>query len=81
MTQCKPRRSEPERTIRHWREWEIELVKGSRKLLDAGQDLLAAAGVRPSAHPSKLARALGPGSAGSHGRSTEPETQEPLRRM
>ena len=49
----------PERTVRHWREWEIELVKGSRKLLDAGQDLLAAAGVRPSAHHSKLARALG----------------------
>jgi len=49
----------PKRAVRHWREWEIELVEGSRDLLDAGQDRLAAVGVRPSAHQSKLARALG----------------------
>lgn len=49
----------PKRSVRHWREWEIELVEGSRDLLDAGQDRLAAAGVRASAHHSKLARALG----------------------
>jgi CHAD domain-containing protein len=49
----------PDRATRHWREWEMELVKGSRDLLEAGQDRLAVAGVRPSVHPSKLARALG----------------------
>ena len=49
----------PKQETRHWREWEIELVDGSRDLLAAGQDLLAAAGVRPAAHRSKLARALG----------------------
>ncbi len=49
----------PKRSVQHWREWEIELVKGSRDLLDAGQERLASAGVRPSAHHSKLARALG----------------------
>ncbi|WP_104138937.1 CHAD domain-containing protein [Arthrobacter sp. ZGTC131] len=38
---------------------EIELIKGSRDLLNAGQDRLASAGVRASAHHSKLARALG----------------------
>jgi CHAD domain-containing protein len=37
----------------------MELVDGSRDLLAAGQDMLAAAGVRPAAHRSKLARALG----------------------
>lgn len=41
-----------------WREWEIELVAGSRALLEAVQDRLAGAGVRPSAYQSKLARAL-----------------------
>ncbi|MHA7288684.1 CYTH and CHAD domain-containing protein [Arthrobacter sp. MDT3-24] len=49
----------PKRALRNWREWEIELVEGSRDLLDAGQERLAAVGIRPSAHPSKLARALG----------------------
>ena len=41
-----------------WREWEIELVAGSRALLESVQDRLAGAGVRPSAYQSKLARAL-----------------------
>ncbi|MCU1533124.1 MAG: hypothetical protein JWO49_2695 [Arthrobacter sp.] len=42
-----------------WREWEIELVDGTPALLDAAQSVLAAAGVRPAAHVSKLARTLG----------------------
>ncbi|MDP9984744.1 CHAD domain-containing protein [Pseudarthrobacter oxydans] len=41
-----------------WREWEIELVSGSRTLLESLQDRLAGTGVRPSAYQSKLARAL-----------------------
>lgn len=49
----------PKQAPQRWREWEIELVEGSRDLLDAGQDRLAAEGVRPSAHPFKLERALG----------------------
>ncbi len=48
----------PKRAVQKWREWEIELVSGPRDLLDAGQDRLAAVGARPSAHQSKLARAL-----------------------
>lgn len=43
-----------------WREWELELVTGPEELLDAADDLLAAAGVHPAALPSKLVRALGP---------------------
>jgi CHAD domain-containing protein len=50
----------PERKAEHWREWELELVDGSRELLDAAQGILRAAGVRPARHSSKLARALGP---------------------
>ncbi|MBG6059549.1 CHAD domain-containing protein [Cryobacterium sp. MP_M5] len=42
-----------------WREWEIELVDGSRALLDAAQERLSTVGVEPAASPSKLARALG----------------------
>jgi CHAD domain-containing protein len=42
----------------HWREWEIELVAGSRALLESVQDRLVGAGVRASAYQSKLARAL-----------------------
>ncbi|TDW31056.1 CYTH and CHAD domain-containing protein [Cryobacterium psychrophilum] len=42
-----------------WREWEIELVEGPVSLLDAGRELLAAGGIRPSIHASKLGRALG----------------------
>ena len=50
----------PETSKQTWREWEIELVDGSRKLLDTVQDVLASAGVRPAGSGSKLARALGP---------------------
>ena len=42
-----------------WREWEIELLNGPRKLLKDADTLLAATGQHPSALPSKLARGLG----------------------
>ncbi len=42
-----------------WREWEVELVDGSRALLDAAQQRLSEVGVEPASSPSKLARALG----------------------
>lgn len=63
----------PERVLRHWREWEIELIKGSPDLLDAGQDRMAAVGVRPSAHQSKLARALGRDPQGSSDSAPQPK--------
>lgn len=49
----------PERSSQQWREWELELVHGSRKLLDAGQKLMATTTAQPSRHASKLAHALG----------------------
>ena len=49
----------PDPLSQTWREWEVELVAGSRDLLDAAQARLASVGVEPSANPSKLARALG----------------------
>ena len=49
----------PDPLSQTWREWEVELVQGSRDLLDAAQARLASVGVEPSANPSKLARALG----------------------
>ncbi|MEU4193105.1 CYTH and CHAD domain-containing protein [Kribbella sp. NPDC026611] len=42
-----------------WREWEVELVGGDKLLLEDAGELLKAAGARPAAGPSKLARALG----------------------
>jgi inorganic triphosphatase YgiF len=48
-----------EATSQSWREWEVELVGGHRDLLEAAEAELATAGVTPSAHSSKLARALG----------------------
>jgi CHAD domain-containing protein len=45
-------------TSSSWREWEVELVEGSRKLLDAADDLAVTAGARPAAATSKLARVL-----------------------
>jgi CHAD domain-containing protein len=44
---------------REWREWELELVNGPEKLLEHADDLLHHQGASISAHPSKLARALG----------------------
>jgi CHAD domain-containing protein len=42
-----------------WREWEVELVQGSRELLDAVQERFATAGVQRAPYASKLGRALG----------------------
>ena len=67
----------PKRALRRWREWEIELVEGSRDLLDAAQDRLAAAGVRLSAHPSKLARALGRDPQASTNSGPNPKPKSP----
>ena len=46
-------------TVEDWREWEVELVDGTRSLLDAVEDRLLAAGASPGASTSKLRRALG----------------------
>lgn len=43
-------------TVQRWREIEVELVTGGRRLLDAVGQRLCAAGARPAAAPSKLAR-------------------------
>lgn len=48
-----------EESSRHWREWEFELVEGSRELLDASRELLTQAGISPAAHVSKVGKALG----------------------
>lgn len=50
----------PDQSSRHWREWELELIDGPRGLLDAGQKLMARAGIQPAVHGSTLAHALGP---------------------
>ncbi|MET3950024.1 CYTH and CHAD domain-containing protein [Arthrobacter sp. UYEF36] len=42
-----------------WREWELELIDGPKRLLKGADALLAETGRRPSALPSKLARGLG----------------------
>ncbi len=55
---------------RQWREVEVELVDGSRDLLDAVAELLSAAGARPAGSPSKLARALAEGYPPPDGETT-----------
>jgi len=49
----------PEVMSHSWREWEVELVDGDRRLLDAAQSLLVSSGVPLSGYASKLGRALG----------------------
>jgi CHAD domain-containing protein len=48
----------PKQSSQRWREWELELIDGHHKLLDAGQKLMAKTGSQPARHGSKLARAL-----------------------
>jgi hypothetical protein len=48
-----------------WREVEVELVSGTRDLLDAAGKRLRAAGAQPSASASKLSRLLGTGPPGA----------------
>lgn len=43
-----------------WNEWELELVTGDEKLLDAADKVLRANGARTASSASKLARAIGP---------------------
>jgi len=43
-----------------WREWEAELVRGHRSLLDGVQERLLAAGAAPSSSASKVGRVLTP---------------------
>lgn len=45
-------------STQQWREWELELVHGSPDLFPSAAAVLADAGAEPSAHVSKLARAL-----------------------
>jgi CHAD domain-containing protein len=45
--------------VQQWRELEVELVDGSRRLLDAVAKVLLAAGARPARVSSTVARALG----------------------
>jgi CHAD domain-containing protein len=45
-------------TVTSWREVEVELVEGDETLLQAVTERLVAAGARPAAVPSKLARVL-----------------------
>ncbi|MCE3292504.1 MAG: metal-chelation protein [Arthrobacter sp.] len=42
-----------------WREWELELVRGSAEIFPSAETCFTAAGARPAAHESKLGRALG----------------------
>jgi CHAD domain-containing protein len=42
-----------------WREWELELVHGTREFLDAAAETLTSTGAAHSAYPSKLARTFG----------------------
>ena len=46
-------------TLSSWRQWELDLIEGSHKLLAAADELLTAAGGKPSASGSSLARAVG----------------------
>jgi CHAD domain-containing protein len=58
-------------TLSSWREVEVELTGGGRKLLRAADDLLRRDGLRPAGRPAKLERALG-------GRLPEPTPPAPL---
>jgi CHAD domain-containing protein len=48
-----------EAQVETWREWEVELVEGDRRLLAKAEKLLTRDGGRVAEWPSKLARALG----------------------
>lgn len=56
--QARPLLPEEQQPV-EWREWELELVEGRPRLLTAGDELFAAAGVPLSATPVKLERAVG----------------------
>ena len=60
-----------------WREWELELKDGGQELADAAEELLEAHGASRSAHPSKLARALGDSYPRPEGPPEEPSLGGP----
>jgi len=60
-----------------WEELEVELVGGDMNLLTALDERLRAAGARPAAAASKLARALGDRLDGAAGDTAEPVTATP----
>jgi CHAD domain-containing protein len=60
-----------------WREWEIELADGPRRLLQDADTLLAAEGVPVSSLPSKLARALGSNYPGDPAAAPKPGPRGP----
>ena len=65
--------AEPQR----WREWELELVEGHKKLLKDADAQFAAAGVPIASLPSKLARALGSDYPGDPVRAPKPKRHGP----
>ncbi len=60
-----------------WREWEIELVDGPRRLLQGADELLEAGGVPVASLPSKLARALGSTYPGGLDEAPKPSANGP----
>ncbi len=62
----------PKQSSQRWREWELELIDGHHKLLDASQKLMAKTGSQPALHSSKLARALA-----AHLKATQPFSSTP----
>jgi CHAD domain-containing protein len=64
-------------TVTAWREVEVELVGGGRKLLAAAGDLLGRAGATPSRSASKLARALAASAPGQPEAGRRNVGQEP----
>ncbi|WP_226760146.1 CYTH and CHAD domain-containing protein [Arthrobacter sp. SO3] len=60
-----------------WREWEIELVDGPKRLLKSADSLVAATGHQKSALPSKLARGLGGQYPPGNSVAPEPEPEGP----
>lgn len=64
---------EPQR----WREWEMELVEGHRKLLKDADAQFAAAGVPLASLPSKLAKALGSDYPGDAVQAPKPRRRGP----
>jgi CHAD domain-containing protein len=52
--------------LQEWREWELELIHGDAGLFAQADPVLSAAGATPAGHASKLAKVLGPGTAGRH---------------
>jgi CHAD domain-containing protein len=65
--------AEPQR----WREWELELVEGHKKLLKDADAQFAAAGVPLASLPSKLARTLGSNYPGDPLRAPKPKRHGP----